>query len=57
MIPQFLWGKTVGSSILTGAAAHGRDSFSVINKRFDPTCAIAKRSIAHANDGQQRLLP
>jgi hypothetical protein len=57
MVPQFLWGKTVGSSILAGATAHGRDSFTLINEGFDPTRAIAKRPIAHANNGQQGLLP
>jgi predicted aconitase with swiveling domain len=57
MIPQFLWGKTVGSSILAGATAHGRDSFALINEGFDPARAITKRAISHPNDGQQGLLP
>lgn len=32
--------------------AHGAHPLPLINERFDPARAIAKRTIAHSNDGQ-----
>ena len=45
----------MGSSILAGAATHGRDSFAFIYERFNPALAVAKCAISHANNRKKRF--